>query len=106
MWYTRSMMDSPSATSAASTSDADARRSEACTAAALNGEDKRLAGLQALADKRHIDLAQAVLAWLLARSPVTVVIPGTTKIEHLEDDVAAGKVHFTKKEMDQMAQLG
>ena len=27
------------------------------------------------------------------------------QIEHLEDDVAAGKVHFTKKEMDQIAQL-
>jgi pyridoxine 4-dehydrogenase len=76
------------------------------TADTLKSEDKRLAGLQALADKRHIDMAQVVLAWLLARSPVTMVIPGTTKIEHLEDDVAAGKVRLTKQEMDQLAQIG
>ncbi len=36
MWYTRSMMVSPSATSAARTSDAEARRSDASTAAALS----------------------------------------------------------------------
>jgi pyridoxine 4-dehydrogenase len=76
------------------------------TAAALNGEDARLAGLKALADKRHIDLAQVVLAWLLARSPLILAIPGTTRIDHLEDDVAAGKVHLTKAEMKQIEQAG
>jgi len=34
--------------------------------------------------------AQARLAWLLARSPVTVVIAGTSSVEHLEENVAAG----------------
>ncbi len=76
------------------------------TAAALNGEDARLAGLKALAEERHISLAQVVLAWLLARSPMILAIPGTTKIEHLEDDVAAGKVRLTKKEMQRIEQLG
>jgi aryl-alcohol dehydrogenase-like predicted oxidoreductase len=76
------------------------------TAAALNGEDARLAGLKALADERHIALAQVVLAWLLARSPVIVAIPGTTRIEHLEDDIAAGKVRLTKEEMARIEQLG
>jgi aryl-alcohol dehydrogenase-like predicted oxidoreductase len=33
---------------------------------------------------------QARLAWLLARSPVTVLIPGTSSIEHLEENIAAG----------------
>jgi pyridoxine 4-dehydrogenase len=76
------------------------------TAAALNGEDARLAGLKALAEEKHVDLAQIVLAWLLARSPVILAIPGTTKIEHLEDDIAAGTLRLTKKEMERMAKLG
>jgi pyridoxine 4-dehydrogenase len=36
--------------------------------------------------------AQARLAWLLARSPVTVVIAGTSSVEHLEENVAASYV--------------
>jgi aryl-alcohol dehydrogenase-like predicted oxidoreductase len=47
---------------------------------ALNVEDTRLKGFQTLADKRQIALAEVVLAWLLARSPVTLPIPGTTRI--------------------------
>ena len=34
--------------------------------------------------------SQARLAWLLARSPVTVVIAGTSSVEHLEENIAAG----------------
>jgi pyridoxine 4-dehydrogenase len=33
---------------------------------------------------------QARLAWLLARSPVTVVIAGTSSVGHLEENIAAG----------------
>jgi aryl-alcohol dehydrogenase-like predicted oxidoreductase len=36
--------------------------------------------------------AQIALAWLLRRSPVLVAIPGTTSIEHLRANVAAGAV--------------
>jgi aryl-alcohol dehydrogenase-like predicted oxidoreductase len=35
-----------------------------------------------------------------------VAIPGTTKIEHLEDNVAAGKVRLTRKEVARIEQLG
>jgi pyridoxine 4-dehydrogenase len=35
--------------------------------------------------------AQARLAWLLARSPVIVVIAGTSSVGHLEENVAASK---------------
>jgi pyridoxine 4-dehydrogenase len=62
--------------------------------------------LKSLAAEKHVDLAQVVLAWLLAHSPVMLAIPGTTKIEHLEDNVAAGKVHLTKEEMDRIEKLG
>ncbi len=76
------------------------------TAAALTGEDARLTGLKALAAEKHIELAQVVLAWLLARSAVILAIPGTTNISHLEADVEAGKVHLTKADMERIEKLG
>jgi aryl-alcohol dehydrogenase-like predicted oxidoreductase len=38
----------------------------------------------------ELTAAQARLAWLLARSPVTVVIAGTSSVKHLEENIAAG----------------
>jgi pyridoxine 4-dehydrogenase len=40
--------------------------------------------------ERGLTAEQARLAWLLARSPVTVVIAGTSSVKHLEENVAAG----------------
>jgi aryl-alcohol dehydrogenase-like predicted oxidoreductase len=37
---------------------------------------------------------------------VIVAIPGTTKIAHLEDNVAAGKVRLTRKDVERIEQLG
>ena len=38
--------------------------------------------------------SQAALAWLLARSPVMLPIPGTSSITHLEENVAAASIRF------------
>ncbi|MEJ0039668.1 MAG: aldo/keto reductase [Gammaproteobacteria bacterium] len=69
-------------------------------------EDARLAGLKALAEEKHLTLPNLVVAWLLARSPVMLAIPGTTKIAHLEDNIAAARIHLTKEEMTRIEQLG
>lgn len=45
--------------------------------------------LEAIASRRRMTRAQVALAWLLARSPVTVPIPGTASVEHLEENLAA-----------------
>ncbi len=66
---------------------------------ALREKDPRLAGLEAIAKEHQISLPQALLGWLLARSPMMVAIPGTTKVDHLEDNVGAAKVRFTRQEM-------
>ncbi len=39
--------------------------------------------------------AQVALAWLLRRSPNIIVIPGTTTIAHLEENVAAARIEIT-----------
>jgi aryl-alcohol dehydrogenase-like predicted oxidoreductase len=57
------------------------------------------ARLADVADRRGLSLQQAMLAWLLARSPQILPIPGTTSIEHLEEDIAAAGVVLTSTEM-------
>jgi pyridoxine 4-dehydrogenase len=51
--------------------------------------------------------SQVALAWLLARSPVMLPIPGTSKVEHLEENVAAAALKIdqdTMQELDRIAQ--
>jgi aryl-alcohol dehydrogenase-like predicted oxidoreductase len=43
--------------------------------------------------------AQVALAWLLRRSPVTLPIPGTSKVKHLEENVAAAALALTDEEL-------
>lgn len=38
--------------------------------------------------------AQVGLAWLLAQGPGVLVIPGTSSVQHLEENVRAGRVHL------------
>jgi pyridoxine 4-dehydrogenase len=38
--------------------------------------------------------AQVALAWLLRRSPVTIPIPGTSKVNHLQENVAAAELEI------------
>jgi aryl-alcohol dehydrogenase-like predicted oxidoreductase len=42
---------------------------------------------------------QVALAWLLARSPVVVPIPGTSSVAHLEENVAAAEVELTPDDL-------
>jgi pyridoxine 4-dehydrogenase len=39
-----------------------------------------------------------VLAWLLRRSPLILPIPGTSSIEHLEENVAAASTQLTDQD--------
>jgi pyridoxine 4-dehydrogenase len=45
---------------------------------------------------------QVALAWLLARSPVMVPIPGTSSVAHLEENVAAVTVSLTPEEVGEL----
>jgi aryl-alcohol dehydrogenase-like predicted oxidoreductase len=39
------------------------------------------------------------LAWLLARSPVMLPIPGTQSIDHLEENAAAAKIRLSPDDL-------
>ena len=46
--------------------------------------------------------SQVALAWLLARSPVMLPIPGTSKVKHLEENIAAAGLKIDEKEMREL----
>jgi pyridoxine 4-dehydrogenase len=48
---------------------------------------------------------QIALAWLLQHSPVTLQIPGTSKVAHLEENVAAAAIELSADEMEKLDAL-
>jgi aryl-alcohol dehydrogenase-like predicted oxidoreductase len=46
---------------------------------------------------------QIALAWLLHRSPVTVPIPGTSSIQHLEENLAAASIELSDDEVERLS---
>jgi pyridoxine 4-dehydrogenase len=51
------------------------------------------------ASKRNATTTQIAIAWLLHRAPNIVVIPGTTSIQHLEENFAAGDLTLSKEDL-------
>lgn len=54
--------------------------------------------LDAAAKKHGISAAQLSLAWLLHRAKVMLPIPGTSSVQHLEENIAASDVKLTDQE--------
>ena len=59
--------------------------------------------LHAIADRRRASPTQIALAWLLKRSPIMLPIPGTSSIEHLEQNIAAASLHLTEEEYEKLS---
>jgi len=51
------------------------------------------------AEEKKATPAQIALAWLLAKKPWIVPIPGTTKLDRLEEDLGAVDVGFTPEDL-------
>jgi pyridoxine 4-dehydrogenase len=49
--------------------------------------------------------SQIALAWLLQRSPVMLPIPGTSSVEHLEENVAAAGIELTADEFETLSRI-
>jgi aryl-alcohol dehydrogenase-like predicted oxidoreductase len=56
--------------------------------------------LAEIAERRGTTQAQIALAWLLARSPVTLPIPGTLSPQHLEENLAALEIELSEAEFE------
>ena len=57
------------------------------------------------ASQKNATPAQVALAWLLARSPVIVPIPGTSTVAHLVENVAAGGGGLAEDEINTLNQM-
>ena len=64
----------------------------------------RVAGdvLNEIAQAHQASPKQVALAWLLRRSPIVLPIPGTSSVEHLEENVAAASVQLTQEEYERL----
>lgn len=63
----------------------------------LAKEDGPLSGF---AKERGLTVAQVSLAWLLQHSPVMVPIPGTSSIDHLEENMKSPQVKLSQEDLD------
>lgn len=61
--------------------------------------------LNDIAQACHATRKQIALAWLLRRSPIMLPIPGTSSVEHLEENVAAASVHLAGEEYETLAEV-
>ena len=79
---------------------------------AFSGGPKQLAADPAVAevaDRRGVTPSQVALAWLLHRSERILLIPGTSSVGHLEQNMAAGEIELDAQDMarlDEARQLG
>jgi pyridoxine 4-dehydrogenase len=65
----------------------------------------RVAGevLDRIARTHGASRTQIALTWLLRRSPIMLPIPGTSSVEHLEQNVAAASLRLTEEEYQQLS---
>jgi aryl-alcohol dehydrogenase-like predicted oxidoreductase len=62
--------------------------------------------LDAVACRHAATPAQVALAWLLARSPAVLVIPGTTRPDHLRENVAATAIQLGPDDLAELERVG
>jgi len=62
----------------------------------LKPESPQAQTLSRVAARHRATVAQLSLAWLLQRSPVLLPIPGTSKVAHLEENIAAAAIALSE----------
>jgi pyridoxine 4-dehydrogenase len=60
--------------------------------------------LNRIAQAHQASPTQIALAWLLRRSPIMLPIPGTSSIDHLEQNVSAAALRLTDKEYEELSE--
>ena len=55
--------------------------------------------LEQVATAHGVNVMQVAIAWLLARSPAMLPIPGTSSVAHLEEDIAAARLQLSPAEL-------
>lgn len=69
------------------------------------GDSGARAEIAEVAEELGATATQVALAWLLGHSAVMLPIPGTAKIGHLEENLAAEQLHLTRNHRDRLNRL-
>lgn len=77
------------------------------TAGGRSGGSNRVpAVVRELSERHGAKPAQIALAWLLARSPVMLPIPGTASLDHLEENVGATAIELSDEDVARLGREG
>lgn len=63
-----------------------------------------VAALGLIAEHKHTTRAQIALAWLLAKKPWIVPIPGTTKLHRLEENLGGASIELTSEDLQRISE--
>jgi aryl-alcohol dehydrogenase-like predicted oxidoreductase len=69
------------------------------TPEALKANQALIDLLRAIGERKNATPAQIALAWLLAQKPWIVPIPGTTKLERLDENIGAAEIELTPDDL-------
>ena len=58
--------------------------------------------LKKVAEQKNVTPGQIALAWLLAQKPWIVTIPGTTKLNRLEENIGAATISLNSRELNEI----
>jgi pyridoxine 4-dehydrogenase len=70
------------------------------------GNQQALEKLKSIGDKHQATVQQVALAWLLHRSPNILLIPGTSKVKHLEENYQALSIALSEEDFTALDKLG
>lgn len=68
-----------------------------------SGPDKMKDKIEAIARKHDATIAQIALAWLLKRSPNILLIPGTSSLQHLQENLKAADIELSDEDFEALS---
>lgn len=68
-----------------------------------SGPDKLKDKVESIAKKHNTTSAQIALAWLLQRSANILLIPGTSSVKHLKENISASTIRLSKEEFEELS---
>ena len=86
-------------------SPSNSRSGELSSSDLGGGNSQALKKLTQLSQKYNATVHQLALSWLLHRSPNILLIPGTSKVKHLEENYAAAAITFAPEDLEELEKL-
>lgn len=68
-----------------------------------SGPEKMRDKIEAVAKKHDATIAQIALAWLLKRSPNILLIPGTSSLQHLHENLKAAEIELSDEDFEALS---